>query len=117
MLTSNVWSHKGARGKTNYYRPLMTIGFSLCYWIFGPSAYGFHLASLLLHAAVVLVLFLLAGRLLRDPVAAFVAASLFALHPVHVESVAWISAVTDIEVTLFYLLTFWCFLRLEGLSS
>jgi Flp pilus assembly protein TadD/4-amino-4-deoxy-L-arabinose transferase-like glycosyltransferase len=117
VLTSNVWSHKGARGKTNYYRPLMTIGFSLCYWMFGPSAYGFHLASLLLHAAVVLVLFLMAGRLLRDPVAAFLAAGLFALHPVHVESVAWISAVTDIEVTLFCLLTFWCFLRLEGLNS
>jgi Flp pilus assembly protein TadD len=116
VLTTNVWSHKGVRGKTNYYRPMMTFGFALCYWVFGPSAYGFHLASLLLHAAVVLMLFFMAGRLLRDRTAGFVAAGLFALHPIHVESVAWISAVTDIEVTFFCLLTFWCYLRMEGLS-
>jgi Flp pilus assembly protein TadD/4-amino-4-deoxy-L-arabinose transferase-like glycosyltransferase len=117
VLTTNVWSHKGARGKTNYYRPMMTLGFALCYWIFGPSAYGFHLVSLLIHAAVVLMLFFVAGRLLRNRTAGFLAAGLFALHPIHVESLAWISAVTDIEVTLFYLLTFWCFLRMERLST
>src|SRR5208283_6075910 len=77
-----------------------------------PLAYGFHLASLLLHAAVVVMLFLFAERLFRDRGVAFGAAGLFALHPVHVESVAWISAVPDLEVTFFYLLTFWCFLQL-----
>jgi Tfp pilus assembly protein PilF len=96
---------------TDYYRPIMTIGFLLCYQIFGPLAYGFHLASLLLHAAVVAILFLFAERLFRDRGAAFGAAVLFALHPIHVESVAWISAVTDLEVTFFYVLTFWCFLQ------
>jgi tetratricopeptide (TPR) repeat protein len=43
---------------------------------------------------------------------AFVAAALFALHPVHTESVAWIAAVTDLELTFFYLLTFGLFLAL-----
>jgi Flp pilus assembly protein TadD len=90
---------------------MMTIGFLLCYQVFGPLAYGFHLASLLLHAAVVSILFLLAERLFHDRGAAFGAAGLFALHPIHVESVAWISAVTDLEVTFFSVLTFWCFLR------
>ena len=79
---------------------------------FGPSAWGFHLVSLLLHAAVVVVLFLFAEELLGDRVAASAAAALFALHPVHVEAVAWISAAADLELTLLYLLTFWCFLRL-----
>ena len=100
VLTTTVWSFKDAHALTNYYRPIMTIGFLLCYQVFGPLAYGFHLASLLLHAAVVTVLFLFAERLFRDRGAAFGAAGLFALHPIHVESVAWISAVTDLEVTL-----------------
>jgi tetratricopeptide (TPR) repeat protein len=113
VFTTPVWSFADAHGVTNYYRPVMTFGFLLCYQVFGPLAFGFHLASLLLHAAVVLMLYLFAQQLLRNRGAAFVAAALFALHPVHVESVAWISAVTDLEVTFFYLLTFWCFLRMD----
>ena len=68
-------------GRTNYYRPVMTIGFLLCYQVLRSMAYGFHLASLLLHAAVVAVLFLFAERLFRDRGAALGAAGLFALHP------------------------------------
>jgi len=111
-LTTSVWSYAGAGGVTHYYRPIMTIGFLLCYHLFGPLAYGFHLASLLLHAAIVMMLFLFAQRLFRDRGAAFGAAGLFALHPIHVESIAWISAVTDLELAFFFVLTFWCFLRL-----
>jgi tetratricopeptide (TPR) repeat protein len=48
---------------------------------------------------------------------AFGAAGLFALHPIHSESVAWIAAVTDLELTFFYLLAFWFFLKLEGASG
>jgi Flp pilus assembly protein TadD len=109
-LTTTVWSYKSTRDVTNYYRPMTTIGFLICYQIFGPLAYGFHLASLLLHAAVVTVLFLVANRIFKDRAAAFAAAGLFALHPIHVESVAWISAVTDLQMTFFDLLTFWFFL-------
>lgn len=65
-LATPVWSFKDAHGATNYYRPVMTIGFLLCYQVFGPLAYGFHLASLLLHLAVVTILFLFAERLFRD---------------------------------------------------
>src|ERR1017187_7426441 len=114
VFTTPVWSFADAHGMTNYYRPVMTLGFLLCYHIFGPLAFGFHLASLLLHSAVVLVLYLFAEQLFRHREAAFAAAALFALHPVHVESVAWISAVTDLEVTFFYLLTFWCFLQIDN---
>ena len=114
VFTTPVWSFADAHGMTNYYRPVMTVGFLICYQVFGPLAFGFHLASLLLHSAVVLVLYLFAEQLFRHRGAAFAAAALFALHPVHVESVAWISAVTDLEVTFFYLLTFWCFLQIDN---
>ena len=110
IFTTTVWSYVGVQGVTNYYRPMMTLGYLACYRIFGPLAYGFHLASLLLHAFIVCLLFVLTERLAGDRVWAFAAAALFALHPVHVESVAWIAAVTDLELTLFYLVTFSLFL-------
>jgi len=113
-FTTNIWSHKGALKAPSYYRPMMTVGFLFCYQVFGPLAYGFHLASLLLHAAVVGMVFLVAHELLRDRGAAFAAAAWFAIHPVHVENLAWISDVNDLEMALFYLFAFWCFLRVPA---
>lgn len=111
IFSTTVWSYIGVQGVSNYFRPMMTFGYLLCYQIFGPLAYGFHLASVLLHVAVVCALFLVTKEIFRNRLLAFVAAGLFALHPVHTESVAWVAAVTDLELTIFYLLTFWCFLR------
>ena len=108
IFTTNVMSFRG--GVTNYYRPMMTFGYLVCYKLFGLQAYGFHLVSLLLHVLVVCLVFVLTERLTGDRVWAFVAGALFALHPVHTEAVDWIAAVTDLEVTFFYLLTFGLFL-------
>ena len=113
IFSTTVWSYVGAQGVTNYYRPMMTVGYLLCYKFFGGEvAYGFHLANVLLHVAVVCALFKVTELMVKDRTWAFAAAALFALHPIHTESVAWIAAVTDLEVTLFYLLAFWFFLKL-----
>jgi len=117
IFTTTVWSYLGVHHVTNYYRPLMVFGFLICYRIFGPLPYGFHLASVLLHAATVCVIHLVSLRVFRDRLLAFAAAALFAVHPIHTESVAWISAVTDVEVTFFYLLTFWFFLQVAASSG
>jgi Flp pilus assembly protein TadD len=114
IFTTPVWSHAGAEAFTGYYRPMMTFGFLVCHQLFGPLAYGFHLANLLLHAGVVCLLYLLTLRLFRDRRVALVAAGLFALHPIHTEPVDWISGVTELEVTFFYLFTFWFFLSLAA---
>jgi len=113
IFTTTVLSYKGAEGATNYYRPLMNLGYLLCYHLFGPRAYGFHLVNLLLHGFVVILLFAVTKRMFRNSTLAFVAAALFALHPIHTESVDWIAAVTDLELTFFVLLTFGLFLRLD----
>ena len=113
IFTTTVLSYKGAEGATNYYRPLMNFGYLLCYHLFGPRAYGFHLVNLLLHGFVVILLFAVTKRMFRNSTLAFVAAALFALHPIHTESVDWIAAVTDLELTFFVLLTFGLFLRLD----
>jgi tetratricopeptide (TPR) repeat protein len=78
---------------------------------------AFHLVNLVLNLLVVLLLFLVTWRMFNDRRLAFVAAGLFAAHPIHSESVAWIAAITDIELALFYLLTFWFFLGLSKVSG
>ncbi len=110
IFTTNVWSFKEVTDVTNYYRPMMTLGYLATYKLFGMRAFGFHLISLLLHVLVVCLVYSLAQRITGDRLAAFMAGALFALHPIHTESVDWIAAVTDLEVTFFYLLTFWFFL-------
>lgn len=110
IFSTRILAHLGARGATNYYRPVSILGFLLCYKLFGLLPYGFHLVNLVLHALMVCLLFGLTKRLFHDVWLGFAAAALFALHPIHTESVAWVSAVTDLELAVFYLLTFWFFL-------
>ena len=112
IFTTTVWSYTGMEGLTNYYRPMMTIGYLLCHELFGMLAYGYHLMNVLLHAGVTLVLFGVTARMFKRRGLAFLAAAIFTLEPVHTESVAWIAGVTGLEVTFFCLLTFWFFLRL-----
>jgi tetratricopeptide (TPR) repeat protein len=114
IFTTNVWSYMGAQGLTNYYRPLMTTGYLICYQIFGPLAYGYHFINLLLNAGVVLLLFIVTEEMFRDRTLAFMVAALFALHPIHSEAVAWIAAVTDLQLAFFFLLTFWFYLRVAA---
>lgn len=114
IFTSTVFSYAGAGGATNYYRPMMHVLYLLCARLFGLYPRPFHAANILLHAAVVIVLFKATKGLFKDRVLAIVAAALFALHPIHNEAVVWVAAVPDLEVTLFYLLTFWAFLMLPG---
>ena len=111
IFTSSVWSFMGDfRGTTNYYRPIMSLGYLFCYQLFGPSAWGFHLVSLLVNAGVVLLVFLVTLRMFRSAAVALLAAGIFALHPIHSEAVDWIAAVTELELAFFYLLTFGLFL-------
>ncbi len=110
IFSTRILAHLGARGETNYYRPISIFGFLICYKLFGLLPYGFHLASLLLNALIVCVVFGLTQRLFRDEWVAFAAAAIFALHPIHTESVAWVSGVTDLDLALFYAAAFWFFL-------
>jgi protein O-mannosyl-transferase len=111
IFATNVWSYLSRNTMTNYYRPAMTFGYLLCYRLFGPLAYGYHLASVVLHAAVVSLVFFVTRRITSNRGLAFGAAALFALHPIHTEAVDWISSVTELELALFFLATFWFFLE------
>ncbi len=113
IFTTPVWSFLGGDYPRNYYRPLMSFGYLLGYQFFGPVPWPFHLVNIVLNALVVLVLFFVTWRMFDDRLPAYIASGLFAIHPVHSESVAWIAAVTDLELAFFFLLTFWFFLGLS----
>jgi protein O-mannosyl-transferase len=113
IFTSTVWSFQGEEGKTNYYRPLMTLVYLLSNKAFQGLPYGFHLINILLNCIVVGLVFLVSARLLGDQIVALGAATLFALHPIHTEVVAWIAALTELELAAFYLASFVCFVRLK----
>jgi len=101
------------RGTSNFYRPVMSLGYLFCYQLFGPRATGFHAVNVALNLAVVLLVFLITLEMFHSSAVAMVAACLFALHPIHSEAVDWIAAVTEVELSCFLLLTFWIYLRLE----
>ena len=81
IFSTRILAHLGARGATNYYRPIGIFGFLICYQLFGLLPYGFHLANLLLHALIVCVVFGLSKWLFHDQWLAFVAAMIFACTP------------------------------------
>jgi Tfp pilus assembly protein PilF len=113
IFGSTVWTFEGAQGVTNYYRPLMSFAYLVCYKFFGPITFGYHLLNIALHAGVVLLLFALTERLFGDRLLSLVAAGLFALHPIHTESVSWIAGLPDLELGFFFLLTFLLYLGLD----
>jgi hypothetical protein len=100
---SGVWAFLGYRG--NYYRPVQFLIYGLIYRAFGPDPLAFHLLMVVLHSVNTALVYSLARRLLsgRAPAAAWVAAALFALHPIHTEAVNWIAALPDVLVTTFAL--------------
>jgi len=100
------------------YHPLTLLSHTLDYRLFGLNPAGHHLTSLILHALNSALVFLLAKRLLggsiekgKSPVpAAMIAALLFAVHPLHVESVAWVSERKDVLSAFFFLLAILAYL-------
>ncbi|MEI7896217.1 MAG: hypothetical protein WCJ26_04225 [bacterium] len=95
---------KEDRGMYANYHPLTTLSLAVNYAISGKSPLGYHLTNLLIHLLNTLLVFLLVYRLPgRKVFAAAVVALLFGIHPLHVESVAWVSERKDVLYVLFFL--------------
>jgi len=87
------------------WHPLTWISHMLDWSLFGARPAGHHATNLLLHAANAVLLLLLLARLTGRPVESALVAALFAIHPQHVESVAWVSERKDVLSTTLWLLT------------
>lgn len=86
--------------KGSFYRPLFLIWLRLNYILFQVSPWGWHLTSLLAHLGAIWMFFALVRQRTSDGTIAGWAALLFAVHPIHIEAVAWISAVPEILFSL-----------------
>jgi tetratricopeptide (TPR) repeat protein len=80
----------------HYYRPVAALSLALDLWLWGPVPAPFHLTNVLLHAAVTVLVGRLALALGAGRPIAILAALSFALHPAHVEAVAFVSARSDV---------------------
>ena len=108
-----IWFSPGDIEGEGHYWPLTYTTFWLEHRLWGFWASGYHSINLLLHWANVLLVWHLLRRLGALPVwPAWIAAALFAVHPVHAESVAWVIGRKDLLATLFYLGAALAWLRL-----
>lgn len=118
MFTRTFWDTGRMRDAFNvFYRPIVTLSYGLNLRWFGAGPFSFHLLNLLLHLANTVLVLWLARRFFRNAAWAFVAAVVFALHPVHVENVAWISGRTDLLAGCFGLASLMGWLHAEERSS
>lgn len=104
-FSKGFWTNTALEGNAAaMYRPLVLVFFSLSHGLWGSNPIGYHALLLLLHMANILLVYVLARKLTAgSAMAATVGAAIFALHPARVESVAWISGITDPLVTFFLL--------------
>jgi tetratricopeptide (TPR) repeat protein len=93
------------------WHPLTWLSHMLDASLFGPNPGAQHLVNVLFHTANALLLFLLLFRATRKLWPAALVAALFAWHPLHVESVAWVSERKDVLSTFFGLLALMAYLR------
>jgi protein O-mannosyl-transferase len=94
-----------------YYRPLNRATYLLDYWIFGMSPMWFHAANIFIHLLSALLLYRIGSRILQSRSAGFVAALLFAIHPVNSEAVNFISARNTLLSLFFCLASFLAFMQ------
>ncbi len=104
-----IWSSPRAIENEGHYWPLVYTTFWLEHKLWGFAPAGYHAVNVALHLANTLLLWRLAGRLAVP--GAWLLAAVFAVHPLHVESVAWVIERKDLLSGLFYLAAFLAFVR------
>ena len=104
-----IWFSPSEIEDEGHYWPLVYTSFWLEHKLWGFAPAGYHAVNVLLHAANTVLVLRLAGRLAVP--GAWLVAAVFAVHPLHVESVAWIIERKDLLSGLFYLAAFLAWLR------
>lgn len=105
------------------WHPLTTLSYAMDYTIWGLKPLGYHLTNNIFHSLNTLLVFILSFKLVKicnhqkAIIAAFVTSLMFAIHPLHVESVAWISERKDVLYAFFYLLAIIVYLEYSSCTK
>lgn len=120
-VTENLQVQKGLNEETmvwafttseaSNWHPLTWISLMLDRELFRRNAAGYHWTSVILHLLTGLVLFLALSRMTASPWPSGLVAALFLIHPLHVESVAWVAERKDVLSGLFWMAGIWCYAR------
>ncbi len=118
-VTANAWVQNGLSAanlghafrttEIAYWHPLTWVSHLADVEFFGRKAWGHHLTSVLLHALNALLVFVVLRKLTGEVGRSWMVAALFGLHPLHVESVAWVAERKDVLSTFFLLVAVWCY--------
>ncbi|MBN2144361.1 MAG: hypothetical protein JW774_07050 [Candidatus Aureabacteria bacterium] len=103
LFSGNLFS-LFTRGFYILWTPLTTLSFGLDYLIWKGGPFGYHLTNCILHLTNIYLVFYLFKRSDQDLLTAFIASLFFAVHPVQIESVAWISERKTLLCFLFFLI-------------
>ncbi len=109
------WAFK--TGHASNWHPLTWISHMVDCGLYGLKPGGHHLTNLLFHAANAVLLFLVLLQLTGATWRSALVAALFAWHPLHVESVAWVSERKDVLSTFFWLLTMFAYAKYANESK
>ena len=110
LFVEHVWSQfSGQPG--NYYRPLFELWLIINYSLFGLHPAWWHGTTVLVHLAVVLMVYVLARRVTGDRLTAAIVTVIYGLHPTHIETVAWVSGVTEPLLAVFVIGSFVSYAR------
>ena len=114
-VTENVYVQKGisfegfqwafSTTQAKFWHPLTWLSLMVDHQLYGLNAGGYHMTSLILHILSTLLLFWLFNRMTKSIWRSAFVAALFALHPLHIESVAWIAERKDTLSAFFWMLT------------
>ncbi len=120
-VTQNPYVQTGLTGETitwalttthgNFWHPLTWLSHMLDCELFGLNPGIHHLINLLFHMGNSILLFVVLRRMTGAIWRSAIVAALFALHPLHVESVAWVAERKDVLSTFFWMLTMWAYVR------
>lgn len=106
IFTRDFFGFSDNSRKYGYYRPLVTISYAVDWRLWGNNPAGYHWTNIIIHVLNTLVAFLLLLKLFyRKPLVPLIASLLFAVHPIHTESVTWIAGRTDPMCSLFFFLS------------
>jgi tetratricopeptide (TPR) repeat protein len=93
------------------YRPVRVLSYAIDYCISGLNPLSYHISNIVYHIINCFLVYLITLSLLSNRATAFFAAILFAVHPVHTDSVTYIAGRRDILFTLFYLIGLYTFIK------